>query len=267
MMNSLQRSDSVRPQGWGAQARDLSPTSLRQLLASQIPAIVIRGFASAEECDQLVRAADKLGFEPYRQVEPPIQRIGVTVFEYDSIGMDAYFRQAAALRELQDRIFAASFNPLRRLMDKLSANHSGQVGIATDPTHGQYYAGLVRRIEDGTLLHIDFAAAEQPDWTVASVRAQLAWNLYVDLADGAGDTHVYDRPWNARDEQYKIADSYGYRHEVIVGANRYTYRPRRGDVCIFNTRNFHEVDPSKGKRVTFTSAIGRFDDDSLRLWS
>ena len=229
---------------------------------------MIPGFATRTECASLVGQSNKLGFHPYQYVDPPIDRIGVTVFEYDKIGMASYFREAEIARRLQREIFASSFDPLARFISTVGANHPGSVGIATDSRMGQYYAGLVRRIEAGTMLHIDFASAEQPDWQVASVRSQLAWNLYVDLDEtGAGSTHVYNRPWTSALERFKIPDSYGYRHELLEGSQHFTYRPTLGDVLIFNTRNFHEVDRSNGNRVTVTSAMGLFDDGALKLWS
>lgn len=250
-----------------ATAESLCAESLDALLHNEIPAIVVPEFAAVSECRDLVARAGELGFERYRQVSPPIDRIGVTVFEYNHIGIDEYFRAAGAARVLQQRIFAGSFDPLRRMLELLARHHTGRVGIATDPRFGVHYAGLIRRIEAGTLLHVDFAAAEQPGWHVSGVRSQLAWNVYLDLeGSDVGITQVYDRPWQPACERFKLPGSYGYRREVLGDAPRFTYRPRVGELCLINTRNFHEVEPSQGSRVTFTSALGSFDD-GIFLWS
>lgn len=248
--------------------RPLDAYSWRQLLRNEIALIVIPDFATREECTRLVRSAAKIGFELYDDVDPPIDRIGITVFEYDRLGAPKYFHDAKEAQAIQQAIFGRSFDPLQRLIRRISAVSEQPVRVATDPVLGLYHAGLVRRIEQGTLLHIDFAPAEQPTWLVAGVRSQVTWNLYLALSSATpGCTHVYNREWSPPDERLKIPDTYGYDHRVVDGAARITYEPTVGDVYLFNTRNFHRVDASAGRRITFGSAIGEFDDGRIVLWS
>lgn len=254
--------------GWiQTEAVGLTPRSFQQLLDNEIPAIVIRRFASPAECAALVARSNALGFERYRGVSPPIERIGITVFEHDRIGVEEYFRAAQTARAVQREIFAGSFDPLARFIALLAANHSGRVRVASDPRYGSYFAGLIRRIEHGTLLHIDAAAVEQPGWSVARARAQLSWNLYLLLdSETTGALTVHDRAWEPALERFKDGRSYGYHHEVVSIARTFTYWPVVGEVCIFNTGNFHEVGASAGARVAFTSAIGAVED-AIELWS
>jgi hypothetical protein len=248
--------------------RTLDAVSWRQLLRNEIPLVVIPNFATFEECARLADCANRIGFEPYENVDPPIDRIGITVFEYEGRGVGEYFRDAYKARLVQQAIFSESFDPLARLIARLAAVADGPVDVATDPLFGRYHAGLVRRIEQGTLLHIDFAPAEQPAWHVARVHTQMTWNLYLELAPGdAGATRIYNRQWLPSDEIMKVPKTYGYRREVVAGAQEFTYEPIVGDVCLFNTRNFHEVEPSTGRRVTCCSAIGVLDDGGTVLWS
>ena len=249
-----------------AEVAPLSPRSLVQLVANEIPAIVVPAFASEAECAALVAHANELGFERYRGVSPPIDRLGVTVFEHDGLDAAGYFRAAAAAHALQREIFACSFDPLARFIALVAANHRGRVSVAVDPQRGAYFAGLIRRIEHGTLLHIDDAAVEHPRCHVAQARAQLSWNLYLQLEGDRGALTVHDRAWQPAHEPLRTG-SYGYHHDVVDGAPRFTYHPAVGEVCIFNTRNFHEVAPSGGTRIAFTSAIGTFADDAIELWS
>nr|WP_257453443.1 hypothetical protein [Archangium lipolyticum] len=199
---------------------------------------------------------------------PPIDRIGVTVFEHNGSDVSGYFEKAKGFQALQGEIFAQSFSPVERLMSRLRQALGVPVQVAADPKHGTYCAGLIRRIENGTLLHIDFAPAEQPEWWVAQVQSQLAWNLYLELDPvSPGKTYVYDRAWTSADETLKVPGTYGYQRSVVEGAKKYTLKPTKGDVYIFNTRNFHEVDPSGGRRTTVTSAIGTLPDGRIVLWS
>lgn len=97
----------------------LTRHSLDHLLDGQIPYIRIANFASREECEALVTSAVNEGFGPYRGVEPVINRIGNTVFEYNSISKHEYFEKNIDLNRVQQRIFDSSFNPLERFIGLL----------------------------------------------------------------------------------------------------------------------------------------------------
>jgi hypothetical protein len=260
---------SIQPRiDWNTLAEnELNGCALRQLFSGQIPYVRVRNFASPEECEALVQGAVKEGFGSYRGVEPIINRIGNTVFEYNSISKHEYFEKNKALLQTQQRIFDNSFNPLQRFTDLLRQRTGKAVGIATNSAGQPYYAGLIRRIEKGTLLHVDFAPGEQPEWEVAAVRQQAVWNLYLRVSHPqSGRTHVFNRQWQPSDDRLKEGN-YGYNRRVVEGAEEAVFEPDVGDVVIFNTRNFHYVEPTEGERVTFTSAIGRTPSDELVLWS
>lgn len=245
----------------------LSAASLQRLFENKIPLIRIQQFATSEECEALVAKANFFGFDAYQNVTPKIERIGVTVFEYNSIGKADYFQAVDQASKEQHQITCASFNPLERLMGMLQ-NHTGPtVRIASESFYGNYHAGLIRKIERGTQLHIDYAHCEQPEWEVGEVVAQLSWNLYLQLSSSnPGKTRIYDRQWHPEDEKYKL-DSYGYDDAVVAGASTISFQPQVGDVFIFNTRNYHIVEPTQGHRVTFTSAIGLLPNGEIIFWS
>ena len=253
---------------WTEKGEDkLTQCALCRLFRGNIPYIRLSNFATPEECEQLVSSAVREGFSSYRGVEPVINRIGNTVFEYNSISRADYFTKNKELKAVQDRIFASSFNPLDRFMDQLRQRTGKTVGIPTNSDGDAYYAGLIRRIEHGTLLHVDFAPGEQPEWEVAQVREQLVWNLYLRVNDSdSGRTHVFDRQWERSDDSDKEG-IYGYNQRVVEMASEAVFAPNVGEVVIFNTRNFHYVEPTDGERVAFTSAIGRTREDELVLWS
>ncbi|MEL6520975.1 MAG: hypothetical protein AAFQ66_08425 [Pseudomonadota bacterium] len=259
----------VKPRiSWSEKAEEmLTGCAMCRLFRGVIPYIRIRNFATAEECENLVQSAVKEGFSSYRGVEPVINRIGNTVFEYNSISKPQYFEKNKNLTKVQNRIFANSFNPLNRFVSLLRKRTGKSVGIAENEFGQRYYAGLTRRIEKGTLLHVDYAPGEQPDWSVASVKEQLVWNLYLRVSDAqSGRTHIFNRQWEPRHDNMKEG-IYGYNKDVVDGASQATFEPAVGDIVIFNTRNFHYVEPTHGERVAFTSAIGRTPDDEVVLWS
>jgi hypothetical protein len=245
----------------------LEINSIRMLLSNKIPLIQVKNFASIQECQQLANQANSTSFNAYQNVTPKIERIGITVFEYNKIGKQFYFEAVKNVRREQELITSATFNPLTRMMDMMRSQTGLIARTASEPSYGSYHAGLIRKIEHGTQLHVDYAPTEQPGWEVSSITAQLAWNLYLQTPnDQSGKTYIYDRQCQPGDEQYKL-DSYGYSHETIAGSPSTHFSPIVGDVFIFNTRNYHLVEASQGPRMTFTSAIGLLPSQEIIFWS
>ena len=260
--------NQIKSKVWEAkQEYSLTKESLKMLCENRIPLIRIKDFATEQECDRLVAQAQVFNFDSYQNVYPKIERIGITVFEYNRISKAAYFQAVERTTKLRGSILAASFNPLERLMEKIRDCTGANVRIASEPLYGNYYAGLIRKIEQGTQLHIDYAPSEQSEWEVGTVIYQLSWNLYLKCSpNNNGKTRIYDRQWQPSHDEYKL-DSYGYSDTVIADADMITFQPFVGDVFIFNTRNFHAVEPMDGQRITFTSAIGLLPNGEIILWS
>jgi len=252
---------------WSDFATQFNRDTVSKLIKNEIAYIRLPLFASPVECEALVEGAIHEGFSPYRGVEPVINRIGNTVFEYSHISRRDYFNLNPEIRQVQDRIFARSFNPLERFLSHMRTHVAADVRVARNDEGAEYYAGLIRRIEKGTLLHVDFAPGEQPDWEVGLIEDQLVWNLYLRVSNSSsGRTHIFNREWTSEDNRLKEG-IYGYNRSVVHGCDEAVFMPHVGDVIIFNTRNFHYVEPTDGERVAFTSAIGRTKDDAFILWS
>jgi hypothetical protein len=62
------------------------------LWENRIHLIRIKDFATEQECDSLVAQAQVFNFDSYQNVYPKIERIGITVFEYNPISKAAYFQ-------------------------------------------------------------------------------------------------------------------------------------------------------------------------------
>lgn len=246
--------------------RQLTPGTLRLLLDNSIPYIRL-DFATESDCQALADRLTQLAFGVYRDVEPRIDRIGCTVFECDGAGPDAYFAASEAAAMLRDQLFAETFDPLRILIAELTRHTGRRASVAQNERGQHYYAGLIRRIELGTELHIDFAPAEQSGWSVCGVLNQLTWNLYVKVGrGGSGRTTVYRRQWQPSDDLLRRG-SYGFDRRAVAGSEYVTFQPRVGELILFNTRNYHIVDPSFGERITIGSAIGETGEGDLILWS
>ncbi|MDZ8189309.1 MAG: hypothetical protein RMX96_31280 [Nostoc sp. ChiSLP02] len=260
-------SNQIKSALWeNKQEYPLTTESLKMLLEHRIPLIRLKDFATPEECEMLYAQSQLLNFNAYQDVSPKIEKVGITVFEYNSISKGDYFKRVEQATKLRDSITAASFNPLERIMAKFR-ECGANVRIASEPFYGSYYAGLIRKIEHGTQLHIDFAPLEQSGWEVCTITAQLSWTLYLKLSPNShGKTYIYDRQWQPEDEQYKL-DSYGYSDKVLADADAIAFQPYVGDVLLFNTTNFHYVEPMHGQRVAFTSMIGLLPNGEIIFWS
>ena len=144
----------------------LTRETLDALFANQIPCIRIKGFATADECRAFVAAMDAIGLNKEYQVASPSVRalpkyIGVPQFEYRKKSKAAYFAEVEPSFADQAKVFAhCGFDPIQRLIDRVHAVVPERpIGLAREPDHGSYYAGIIRETTGGTNLHMDFAAS------------------------------------------------------------------------------------------------------------
>ncbi|MDB9304105.1 hypothetical protein PN488_06885 [Nodularia spumigena CS-591/12] len=82
----------------------LTKESLKMLWENRIPLIRIKDFATEQECDILVAQAQLFHFNSYQNVYPKIERIGITVFEYNRISKAAYFQAVERTAKLTGEI-------------------------------------------------------------------------------------------------------------------------------------------------------------------
>lgn len=149
---------------------------------------------------------------------------------------------------------------LRQYTDK-------KVGIAKENNYlGKYFAGLIRHI-NVALLHLDFAQLDAPDWKIGCCMEQLSWNLYIRVPKSGGECIVHNRQWCTNDEKYKLPNSYGYDPSLVENSQTKYIAPVLGDLVLFNSRNFHQVLPGQGERITMSSFIGRVPTGDLVFWS
>lgn len=246
---------------------EINSKNLQALFKNQIPAIRIPKFASSGECEKLSLAIENIGFDFYENVEPPIGRIGITQFEYGNTRKFDYFNAVKRATETYKKVASLSFDPLERLTEFLRYNVPNKVQVAYDnEAYSHYFAGLIRHINIA-LLHMDFARLDAPNWEIGSITSQLAWNLYVKEPSQGGICKVYNRQWEPEDEKYKIPNSYGYDYSLVAGSEIKQNFPVIGDLVIFNSRNFHEVLPAIGERITISSFIGKMPGGDIVFWS
>ncbi len=245
------------------------PETLEALFRGTVAGLCVPNFLTQEECRKLKQRTEGVEFVDYENVWPRIGRLGITVFEYNRIGKARYFETVPRANSTIMKVLQDIYNPTQRVMDWLSRlAPQSKVGIAHEDNYGDYFAGLLRRIEGGTMVHVDFAPLEQPDWAVGRVESQITWNIYLEVPPvDPGVVHIWKKQWSPVDNVHKIDDSYGYRPEVVKCVPCARIVPQTGMLMVTNTRNYHQVAPASGVRLTMSSAAGRTRDGGIILWS
>ena len=177
----------------------------------------------------------------------------------------AYFAEAAKLRSLHsDLAHATSTENLR---DKTIAAIAAlvpeyDVGLASEGPSQLYHSGIFRSINGGTPPHCDWCPYDclTEDWILSKITCQAVFNLYLTEVKG-GATTIYDQQWTPEALRYRDPASYGYERALVEGRSKCVWRPEVGLLCIFNSRNIHEVghveeDGKGGRRIALASFMG-----------
>src|SRR5215831_16245893 len=110
----------------------LTEDTIAALLANHVCAVRIPGFASAATCELALRGIQAHGMEYYKNIRPPIGRIGITQYEHMH-GPDekrAYFSKAGAANATRKAIFRESGDLLGEVIGTLQGAWREPVDIA-----------------------------------------------------------------------------------------------------------------------------------------
>lgn len=258
----------------------LDSASLAELMANEIPAIRIEGFASPSECQAFTAATRRFAMRPVTgdtEVGQPayaaqrIDHLGMTQGEYKRRGRDVYLEAAKRATAEVRQVFDLSFDPVSRLVDRLRPCIAGPISIAREADGRTYFCGIIRNSNDGLALHADFAPYQARKLAIDRVEAQLAWNFYAEVPAEGGDTTLHNAPWTwSSTNADEIAENYPLPRASVEGARTFRYHPNVGEAWLFNTRNPHEVSAIRSTecdRIAVACFIGRMPDGGLVMWS
>ena len=233
---------------WQPCTRDqLEAADLEAVIEGRSPALLVRGFLSAERRRLTLAALESERLNDYGgSLKEHFRHLGVPRVEYleREDGKSAYFADAAAFAPRLKRIFDESGDLIESLLGSLARIWPARVGVAFEPAEGSFYsAGVIRQVLSG-LPHVDWPAMDGDDWSVAREENQLAFNIFLQIDGSAGgETVVYRREWTPELEETCEPGTYWYPSEAIDGVERAVARPEAGDLLVFSTRNVHEVRP------------------------
>lgn len=267
-MVALPRTRPADTETWPVLTVDrLDHTSVRALLDNRAAAVRRPALLDRDACAASIsalRTSD--GWDSYDVDGPPTGKLGVSQYSYGDRRED-YFAEARTALEQRARAVAGLPDPLRLVLEELAACWPAAVRIAVDGDQG-YFAGVFRS-GAGIRLHADWGPRDGPGWTIGSVVAQLAWNVYYTLPETGGELMVYDRPWTPDLEVDARQRFYDYNPDKVSGRRKVEILPEPGELVMFSSSNVHAVAEasSDGSRITASSFVGECPDGSLVLWS
>lgn len=243
----------------------LNNETITALFNNEIACIRIKNFYSEKKTTKVINLIQSIGLDSYQYVYPPINKIGITQYEYANVDKKYYFDNVKKANEIQKPIY----NVFSEVLSFIEKKTNIECSIAYEKDlQKEYFAGLIRQINQA-LLHIDFAPRDAEKWDISKIDSQIAWNLFLSLNKDGGETVIYNREWKKNDDElYKIKDSYGYTYEVIANCEKVVCKPNVGDLVLHNSRNYHEVMRSESinQRITMSSFCGRLESEII-FWN
>jgi len=209
----------------------------------------------------------------YYENASDIGRVGMALFEAieDPKQMETYFGSARSNQKILNDIAAPYTWPIDKLRidtDNL-LEHGAEVAKFEK---GRAFAGLARIFSEGSDAedHTDELMKDVPDERLASeIIQQLAANVYLQESDSGGDLVVVDQKLRYPNyEKFQIEGSYGIRPEFVTGESA-IYRPRAGDLVLFDSMNIHSVTKIFGPRdrVSASCFVGIRKAKPAVFWS
>ena len=177
-----------------------------------------------------------------------------------------YFAAVQTVRNLHEELsLKTGINAFARVLALIRtlAPPDWEICLASEGAspNQQYFAGIVRGINNGTPIHCDWVPYDLQDesWAIKRVTHQAVFNLYLTTVSGGG-TVIHDVQWTPQALAHRDPESYGYFGELVKGKKEAPFRPRAGDLVFFNSRNMHHVEPvskdCRKRRMAMASFFG-----------
>lgn len=147
--------------------------------------------------------------------------------------------------------------------------------VAREPDGRRYAPAVVRLHADGVAnpLHNDLIMRDAigSGLVLAGLSCQFSCVVCVQECSEGGRLHHYRKPWDPKDERFKVPGNLGYDEAVLSGADHLVFRPEIGDVYVMNPTLYHSIDRVSGiERRTMGFFFGFLESGSLRdalAWS
>ncbi|WP_169807735.1 2OG-Fe(II)-dependent halogenase WelO5 family protein [Herbidospora mongoliensis] len=250
-------------------AQVLKTGHLKRVASGQIAGVIIPSILKASNCETITSALRTLptGLYDVDRVHPPIARFGPALNDHRTEdGVDPMYWSLAESARTAWLNAGLSSGPLTAALAALHSSWHQRTEIATISDRPAY-AGVIREINAGTLIHNDCIIREFPFGILdTQISAQLALNIYLSVGVDGGATTVWHRRWQPEDESSRIG--YGHTQTVVADAPYASFNPEVGDALLFSSEHYHDVSPvSSGRRISLAFFLGLTSDDRLVVWS
>lgn len=249
-----------------------SRTDILDLLSGTVAAIRIREFLPASLCTEamarLGRAGLTLGTYDRKRIDPPIARYGPVINEFkDGRRLRGDYWERAGRDRSAWRAAMGRDDPLGASVARLAWAWGRPVSRAR---HGgrRLFAGAVREINDGALIHDDDIRREYGPGFLdeGTPIVQLAFNAWIAAPEHGGATRIWRHRWRPADRS--LRRGYGYDEAAVAGDECVEVPVSLGDALLFSPANFHSVGPgANGRRVAVTFFLGLVGRGELVMWS
>jgi hypothetical protein len=250
---------------------DWGPAPLQSLLAGETACAVIDDFYPGEACNAIAENVQRLGLARSFSGENTVASYsGLAAIEMAN-RKEEYLAAVAETNRDRRRLLGDQPDPLETVLLLLRKAWPAGARIATEGAR-PYFAGVIR-IFKKAVHHTDSAPRDLPGWSIAAIRTQLSWNLYLATPELGGEVQIWNRPWRQEDERayrYDRATKKGYCPEVVDGWPSVVIPPLAGRFVIFNALYYHTVLDVTGEkpRLAMGSFVGVAGESSpLFLWS
>ncbi|PYH90752.1 hypothetical protein BO71DRAFT_333750 [Aspergillus ellipticus CBS 707.79] len=270
----------------------LSRQSFLDVLLGATPLISEKKFVSSEVAERF-EAVLTQRLIPYSHIAgPEVQKVGLAQFEFQAQSAEdfehrsdekaRYFKEVQKVSNLHNELASQTgLNLWQKVFNAVSSLLPDyDVIVAQEGPGKKYFSGIYRAINESTPVHCDWSPYDSltEDWIINRITHQAVFNLYLTPVHG-GHTVVHDQPWTEEALEFRDPSSYGYHADVVAGTKHAIIQPEVGELCIFNTRNMHQVFPvTKGPtpnrpRLAFSSFMGRLpatnphEKPKLIFWS
>ncbi|RWR03338.1 hypothetical protein ED28_03305 [[Pantoea] beijingensis] len=238
-------------------------TWLDDIVTARVPLLVMRGFLQPNDTHAIVenlrQCREKIRVSHYSN--GALTTLGPYLAKHTA-APENYFTE---LRDIQpalpDSLAILKNNVYQWVKHALQLE---TLETAVEPQLGEYSGSIVRFHADGVAnpLHNDHIVrdAAGSGLVVTQIAHQLSCVVCLQECDSGGTLRIYKKKWLPEDEKFKTQGELGYHSDVINACEICEFKPRQGDIYIFNPAYYHEIDRVSGDtRITMGFFFGLTD--------
>ena len=246
---------------------------LPELAGNEIAAIKIGQFLCEQELSVIKANMEDKTIAWYANKANQQGRIGInaTGFSHEPDGKKKYFAATPAAEEERDEIFEGTHSPINKILEFFGQGFDTKIATEPELAKARYFAGLIRAMGAKSTLHFDYAPKQLPGWSVANADEQFGLVLYLQMPAKGGELNIFNHPWAPEDERHNHdhieKGTYGFTEGFLGNTPCATVLPSEGDLVVFRTRNFHQVDEIKSDTAEITENVSSIESDVASIQS